>query len=663
MAENTINVITSHIPQVAAGKYRINVKSENEILTASSSVDFIVSGFVSQIPQTEILSVYPPKEGHGNYAGTFPMVQFRRSSLPWDFEFTAEGQRIPYLFLALFEEDEFDQESGSIDSTKIKIRNGNTSDLDPGYEKDKEFTYLTVPKGSMHLLPDADEMRHLAHVRIQEDQNTEMNSPSQTSIVLSKRMAFPEKKYRAVVCSYLMRSGNTFRLSGEKTEVLIVLYQWNFEVIANNAYQFNDLKFKGFYEGNTSERRNYENPVLYGEDKLFAFLEKNKSRFGSIFKDINSDDKKRSEILSLLKYEGKTLKGLLHELKFSEIGYHKTLMGNQWIAELIDLGKVPLLHHLKSGGKIVSWYHGPFVRSGYNVVFKEFSINPEQGIDLGENIPDHSEKLIFYSKDTNMLDLGYAAAWQLGRLLVMNNVKVVQESKKWKHQLKINELILSQNQEYSPVNLSVDNSVRQLPDLIRNFIINILKFVDFPYDYLFPDETMLPEGSLSYFKLDNTWILSLLFGIFSIGNDFKIRDFKRYVLHNSSLREVFDYKKDYTGFVMHSEIISNWPQLQIETDNVSGFQYVTDVASTVRIFLVNGTFKTISLYMKNENAHFALDFPNQYAVNKNTDGLLTFSNKNGDTEYFVSGFEKNIYKNRMPFDLLFRQPKVVFTIS
>lgn len=662
MAENTLNIISSHIPQVAAGKYRINVKSENEILTTSSAVDFIVSGFVSQIPQTEVLSVYPPKEGQGNYAGTFPMVQFRRSSLPWDFDFTAEGERIPYLFLALFEEDELDQESENIDSTKIKIRSGNTSDLDSAYEKDKEFTYLAVPKGSMNLLPDANEMKYLAHVRIQEDQNTSMNFPSQISIVLSKRMAFPEKRYRAFVCSYLMRSGNTFRLSGEKTDLLMVLYQWNFEVLANNAYQFNDLKFNGFYTETSSQRRNYENPVHYGEDKLFEFLEKNTSRFVNILKDLNSDDKKRSEILSLLKYEGKTLKGLLHELVFSEIGYHKTLRDNKWIAELIDLGEVPLLHHLKSGGKMVSWYHGPFVRSGYNVVFKGLSINPEEGIDLGENIPDYSEKLIFYSKDTNMLDLGYAAAWQLGRILVMNNVKVVQEIKKWKHQLRINELILSQNQEYSPVNLSVDNSVRQLPELIRNFIKNIVKFVDFPYYYLFPDETVLPEGSIRYFKLDNAWILSMLFGIFSIGNDFKIRDFKRYVLHNSSFSEVFDYKKSYTGFVMHSEIISNWPQLQIETDNGSGFQYVTDLTSMVRLYMINGSFSTISLFMKNENAHFAIDFPNQYTIDKNTDGLLTFSNKNGHTEYSVSGFEKNIYKNRMPFDLLSRQPKVVFTI-
>jgi len=662
MAEKTITVASSHIPQVAVGKYRINVKSENEILTASSSIDFIVSGFVSQIPQTEILSVYPPKEGQGNYAGTFPMVQFRRSSLPWDFEFHAGDERIPYLFLAVFEEDELDQQSDSTDSTKIKVRSGNTSDLDPVYQKDKEFRYLEVSKSRMRLLPDAHEMRHLAHVRIQENQQDGGNSPSQTSVVLSKRMVFPEKKYTAFVCSYLMRSGNTFRLSGEKTDLLMVLHQWQFEVFANNAYQFNDLKLHGFYKETATQKRKSENPVLYGEDELFAFLAKNKSRFGNILNDLNSDEK-RAEILSLLKYEGKTLKGLLHELTFSEIGYYKTSMDNSLIAGIIDLGKVPLLHHLKSGGKVVSWYQGPFVRTGYKVVFKGFGGNPEEGVDLGENIPDHSEKLIFYSKDTNMLDLGYAAAWQLGRLLVMNNAKVVQEIKKWKHQLKINELILSQNQEYSPINLSVDNSVRQLPDLTRNFILSTVKFVDFPYYYLFPDETFLPEGSLRYFKLDNAWILSLLFGIFSIGDDFTIRDFKRYVLHNSSVKEVFDYKKNYTGFAIHSEIISNWPQLQVETDNSSGFQYVTDLTSMVRMYMINGSFSTISLFMKNENAHFAIDFPNQYTVNKNADGLLTFSNKNGDTEYSVSGFEKNIYKNRVPFDLLFRQPKVVFTIS
>lgn len=663
MAEKTITVASSHIPQVVAGKYRINVKSENEILTASSSVDFIVSGFVSQIPQTEIVSVYPPKEGQGNYAGTFPMVQFGRSSLPWDFEFNASGERIPYLFLALFEEDELDQESGSTDSGKIKARSGNTSDLDPVYQKDKEFKYLEVPKSRMHLLPDAHEIRHLAHVRIQEDQQNDGNSPSQTSVVLSKRMAFPGKKYSAFVCSYLSRLGNTFRLSGEKTDLLIILYQWQFETFINNAYQFNDLKFNGFYKETAAKRSKSENPVLYGEDELFAFLAKNKSRFGNILNDLNSDDEKRAEILSLLKYEGKTLKGLLDELTFSEIGYHKNLMGNKWIEEVIGLGKIPLLHHLKSGGKVVSWYQGPFVRSGHHVVFKSFSDETEEGIDLGESIPDHSEKMIFYNKDTNMLDLGYAAAWQLGRLMVMNNVKVLQEIKKWKHQLRLNELILSQNQEYGPINLPVDYSIRQLPDLIRNFIINTVKFVDFPYYYLFPDETILPEGSLRYFKLDNAWMLSMLFGIFSIGSDFTIRDFKRYVLHNSSFKEVFDYKIAYSGFALHSEIIPNWPQLHIETNNITDLEYTTDLTTTVRLYILKGSFNKISLFMKDENAHFSIDFPNQNTANKDKDGLLSFARENKDTIYNVSGFEKNIYKNRMPFDLLFRQPKVVFTIS
>jgi hypothetical protein len=50
--------------------------------------------------------MYPPNEHTGDFAGAFPHVQFRRSTLPWEFDCQYKGNRIPYIFLVLLKEEE-----------------------------------------------------------------------------------------------------------------------------------------------------------------------------------------------------------------------------------------------------------------------------------------------------------------------------------------------------------------------------------------------------------------------------------------------------------------------------------------------------------------------------------------------------------------------------
>lgn len=674
MSQNTVFIESAHASSVPAGRYKIKVTSVNNLLSTTSEVEFMVSGFMHQIPDNEILSVYPPKSGGGNYAGAFPNVQFKRSSLPWDFlNETAGGERSPYLFVALFEESEIDFDGNLNDDSQVSVQKADTRLLEQCYEKNKAFTYLEIPEKFAVNLPDNLEMKHLSHVRIQqgEERNPAFIS-DETAIVVSKRMVCPDKKYHAFICSYMVEESGKFNLSGTKKENapnnLIVLYQWAFESFKHDSYQYNEDKFRGLSSLHAIKTHTSKHPVLEGEEKLINYLKRSRKQYAPILdileKGDNGDEK--NEILSLLKYEGKTLKGMLQELKFSEINYILPAASrNTAVNSLIGMGKIPLRHTLKSGGKMVSWYQGPFVRRQHIMTFKGLSIAPETGFDLGDFIPDHSERLIFYNEETKMLDMGYAAAWQLGRILVTTNAKVLQEIKKWKDQLKLSQLMSEQNEEYSPLNLALDFSVRKLPELIKAFIINLVKLIDFPYFYLFPHKNILPEESLRYFKLDNAWMISMLFGVFSVGNAFSLDEFKSYVLNDSSFAEFFDFKKEYSGLLLHSQIIVNWPQLNIEIDDHADYTYTTDLAPALRLFMTNKPFSKIALFMNNENGHFAIDFPSDSSHEKrnHADGLLSFTKEGGIINYTVSGYENDTCKKRMPFDLLFRQPKITFTIT
>src|SRR5690606_9487541 len=109
----------------------------------------------------------------------------------------------------------------------------------------------------------------------------------------------------------------------------------------------------------------------------------------------------------------KTLQGMLHELGVSSFKASVSIDTTSYkaVSELIDIGKVPLPHQLKGGGKLVSWCQGPFVNRQYRFYFKEFmphgANNDVQSFRIGSYLPDHPDKLMLFNKSTNMLDMTY----------------------------------------------------------------------------------------------------------------------------------------------------------------------------------------------------------------------------------------------------------------
>ncbi len=661
MANEEIGIAPSHIPTIVSGKYEIKADLQNNLsIVKAQEVVFYVAGYNYTIPQNEILAMYPPMEHTGDFAGTFPHIQFRRSTLPWEFNCESKGKKIPYIFLVVLKEDE-------LASGEFEILETDTNDLKDSLEdvtEPKPLKILNVLKADTELFPSIDCVSQLAHVRVQEHAELkDLNLPKETSILISHRMVEPDTKYKTFVCYYsaevTIKGKDKYQLNNsnenneyQNTKSCVILSEWSFESINTQLYQIDTNKLKNHPEFNKFQKDLVDSEILTLEElkrkanaelaNLISinetYLEQRQLRWTKLPEPRSVDDFERTEeisfreennyILEYLKYNGKNLKGYLSELKLQPFKT-KININNEAVIKLVDIAKVPIEHQLKGGGKIVSWYQGPF--TNWNHSFNLENFLEEKG---WEDIPDHQDYLNLFNDDTKMYDMTYAAAWQLGRLMIMNDNKVLQELKKWKNELELHNLLQEQN-KYSHL-LNLATRAPDISDLLLNYVIELIQFRNFPVYYLLPHADLSTEESITYFKIDNSWILSFMYGIFSAGPKLSSKDFEKYILSNKALNKVFDYMESYYGVLLQSQTIKNWPHLVVELNESNDFHYITNINNTMRLYITGQKFSAVELYLKTENAHFGKEY-------------------NAEAEKFIKVTGDSV---KLANEYLYKQPKV-----
>ena len=71
----------------------------------------------------------------------------------------------------------------------------------------------------------------------------------------------------------------------------------------------------------------------------------------------------------------------------------------------------------------------------------------------------------------------------------------------------------------SPASISDALGEIQVPADIAAWLGRLLTLAGVPFEYLVPDEGMLPPESIRFFRLDDNWVRALLDGAFSLGRD------------------------------------------------------------------------------------------------------------------------------------------------
>lgn len=305
----------------------------------------------------------------------------------------------------------------------------------------------------------------------------------------------------------------------------------------------------------------------------------------------------------------------------------------------LSRGLVPLAHIMRRGGRTVSWYRGPLIPGPNSATLTG------DGIGLPARCAD---QLALFDPGTGMLDVSYASAWELGRLLMLSNSNVSVNLYNWKrkfaHSRKLQDIAALHRHLPSYENTR-DTSGDDVPTAVATWFTRLNLLEQVPFRYLVPDERMLPHETMRFFHIDPIWMECLLDGAYSIGR-VSTHDRQRDIDHKNAVSDhpATNSYGTVSGFLLRSAVVSGFPHLLV--DGYSQVITSTDAAEfepdsgklplirferlskNVLLCLFDGDVQTVDIHQKAEAIHFGIDRPDAlhsvyYKKLKNTDGTAS----------------------------------------
>ncbi len=507
------------LPTLALGAHSVSVtpdlEADGEALETSPVTEtFYVGGPRYALTDAEVYACYPATDQVGPFFDTLPHVVFDRCTLPW--ERTIDGadptvEHAPWLALILLTDADFSDEPTVeeqvvppiVPRTLAEVLEpedqvvGPSFDLAPYEDKTDPCRTIDLPASVFSaVLPRQEDLSYLAHVREVETDNKETWS------------LLKEGKFSVVICH---RFPETQAVAGEEKD-------WG---IANTMCL---VSLEGWGE------------YLSDPDRLDA------------------DERYRLLVLGAWRFicQGRdAFKSRMARLDDSRLLSRAPLPPDEDDQEALrhingafEMGFAPINHDLRSGDTTVSWYRGPLVPMSYE---KSVSYEDISGADAA----------LRYTPDTGMFDASFAAAWQLGRLLALQdqafaqalfrfrtdyqrwvrrtNAEALQQRMDDQQKKKLEELGQALDPGPDLRNMYAKTLVDAgylgenggsepdpddpppIPDTVQNWIGQAMLLYGVPFNYLVPDAEMLPAESIRFFYLNPEWINCLLQGACSVG--------------------------------------------------------------------------------------------------------------------------------------------------
>ena len=272
------------------------------------------------------------------------------------------------------------------------------------------------------------------------------------------------------------------------------------------------------------------------------------------------------------------------------------------IADQMTLAGYSVLPHTFRGGhRSISWYRGP--------------CTPAVQADASLELPARSaDSLLTYDANNGMFDISYAAAWELGRLMALSSKSISVRLYQWKREHY--QMLKAAEQSVQHPLQSVIPPDAVLPEKVREWfgLLGLLKGV--PFNYLVPEEQLLPEESISLFKLDSNWVHCLIDGAFSIGRVAEHDHDHDTALHAQSSSELLP-SEIISGFFLRSEVVADWPDIQFEGYSSANPGDATEgnltllrrekLSHNVLICLFSGALQALDIHQRPESLHFGLE--------------------------------------------------------
>ena len=209
-------------------------------------------------------------------------------------------------------------------------------------------------------------------------------------------------------------------------------------------------------------------------------------------------------------------------------------------------GYCPLPHAMRHGDRTLSWYRGPLTPVDYGKPEAETAFRGS------------SDAALRYDPGDGMFDVSYAAAFQLGRLLALQDRGFASRMRRFRDDVRrqmndlagrsVTSLLLGGDSGQSerrqmahalaaPDRLAGRDSAPraggvwvpglregkdvglklETPPEVARWLARLVLLYRVPYDYLVPDARLLPNRSLRFFQIDPNWLKCLLEGACSVG--------------------------------------------------------------------------------------------------------------------------------------------------
>jgi hypothetical protein len=264
--------------------------------------------------------------------------------------------------------------------------------------------------------------------------------------------------------------------------------------------------------------------------------------------------------------------------------------------EHLALGAVPMRYRMRTGQTAAAWYHGPLAPSKSSLL---------AGVQAPVQVAD---ELVRYSSQTGMFDVSYAAAWEIGRLVALQNKKFSLALQQWKlEHAKMGQMAELSN-AHPLANLNSPLPSLPLPIELSRWLDDLSLLEGVPFSYLVADERMLPLESIRFFWLDWFWIECLLDGAFSIGRHTN-SDTTRDAAHKLS-KQIGNPHPSVTGVILRSEVVSGWPGMQVDGYNKGQLLKtlrMTQLSPNVLLCLFEGEVTDVTFHQKMETLHFGVE--------------------------------------------------------
>lgn len=217
----------------------------------------------------------------------------------------------------------------------------------------------------------------------------------------------------------------------------------------------------------------------------------------------------------------------------------------------------------------------------------------------------------------------------------------------------------------TPKEISMVRGADTQAALLYPFLNQLRVLEGIPFNYVIPDEAQFPLESISFSRIDHTWLKCLLDGAFSIGRSSAARlEEDRAILQEIGINS----EGEYSAMMIRSATLKSWPDVMIQAYDVYAEDENPISTNPIRIIrkemlsdnflfcLFEGIVKTVDISQKPTTLHFGVQKTegNEYEVTlRNADGNeqgttpVVFYNE-GEDRVISCGETANNIHNALP---------------